>query len=134
MNINELKKKFNVHEKRSSANARSLSLEISKIITEARIKMGMTQAQLAKKMKTQQPSIARVENGGVLPSLDFLQKMSTALGTELMPPIFEFLTSKDSSIVNKNGHAKQQRNIIYVPRSFQTITAGMIAKDKKRKA
>ena len=100
MNLSELKTKYGVSKKRTSSNIEDLAFQISLMITEARVKTGLTQTQLAKKMGTKQPSIARVENRGVLPSLDFLQKMSKALGTNLIPPMFEFL--KDNEIKSDN--------------------------------
>ena len=44
-----------------------------------RIKKGLTQQQLAIKMKTSQSAIARVESGCYLPSLSFLKRLSGAL-------------------------------------------------------
>ena len=70
-------------------NKPNLALEIGLMVTDARIHLGMTQEKLAQKIGTKQPSIARVENGAVLPSLKFLQKIATALGTKFIPPHFE---------------------------------------------
>ncbi|MFP5332820.1 MAG: helix-turn-helix domain-containing protein [Acidimicrobiia bacterium] len=44
----------------------------------------MTQAELAARMSTTQPSIARLEAGGVTPSIDTLQRAADALGLELV--------------------------------------------------
>lgn len=63
-----------------------LPMEISLMVEEARMLAGITQAELAKKVRTKQPSIARLENGKYLPSLSFLQKIAKALGTYLIPP------------------------------------------------
>ncbi len=43
----------------------------------------LTQAQLAKKVGTLQPAIARIESGGMTPSLDVLKKVARALGARL---------------------------------------------------
>lgn len=48
-----------------------------------RIKKGLTQKQLARKMKTSQSAIARVESGYYLPSLSFLKRLSKALQVRL---------------------------------------------------
>lgn len=48
-----------------------------------RIKKSLTQKQLAKKMKTSQSAIARVESGYYLPSLSFLKRLSEALQVRL---------------------------------------------------
>ncbi|MGA7228077.1 MAG: helix-turn-helix transcriptional regulator [Acidimicrobiia bacterium] len=44
----------------------------------------MTQSELAEKMGTTQPTIARLEAGGVTPSLDTLHRAADALGLELV--------------------------------------------------
>jgi len=62
----------------------NLALDIALMITDIRIRFGLTQEALARKIGTKQPSIARVENGNVLPSLKFLQKISKALKTKLV--------------------------------------------------
>ncbi len=55
---------------------------IDKVI-EARIKRKLTQTQLAKKIGTRQSAIARLESGSVNPSLDFMEKIASALGMRL---------------------------------------------------
>ena len=53
-------------------------------ILEARVKKGMTQAQLASKIGTKQSAIARIESGDANPSIGFLQKLAEALGKKLV--------------------------------------------------
>ncbi len=48
-----------------------------------RLKKGYSQAQLAAKMNTKQSAISRLESGGYNPTLEFLNKISTALGCKL---------------------------------------------------
>lgn len=48
-----------------------------------RLKKGYSQAQLAKKINTKQSAISRLESGNYNPSLEFLNKVSTALGCKL---------------------------------------------------
>lgn len=48
-----------------------------------RLKKGYSQAQLAAKIKTKQSAISRLESGGYNPTLEFLNKVSTALGCKL---------------------------------------------------
>lgn len=52
-------------------------------LIEARDRAGLTQAQLAARMKTTQAAIARLESGRVLPSTRTLQKFAKATGTVL---------------------------------------------------
>lgn len=55
---------------------------ISELIA-ARLKKGMTQADVAKKIGTRQSAIARLEGGNVNPSLDFLERIAKVLGYQL---------------------------------------------------
>ena len=56
---------------------------ISQLIS-ARTKRGLTQKELAEKIGTKQSAIARLESGDVNPSFDFLQKITSALGSKLI--------------------------------------------------
>jgi len=55
---------------------------VSQLI-DARIKKGITQRELAKKMGTKQPAIARLESGNTNPTIGFLEKASKALDTKI---------------------------------------------------
>jgi ribosome-binding protein aMBF1 (putative translation factor) len=59
---------------------------ISELI-EARVKKGLTQEQLAKKMGTKQSAIARLESGNTNPSINFLEEMAAAIGSKLVVQI-----------------------------------------------
>lgn len=48
-----------------------------------RIKKGLTQEALAKKIGTKQTAIARFESGNANPTLDFLEKMTSAMNAKL---------------------------------------------------
>lgn len=48
-------------------------------IIDARVKKGITQEQLAKKLGTKQSAIARLESGRANPSILFLKKLANAL-------------------------------------------------------
>lgn len=52
-------------------------------ILEARMKKGMTQTQIARKMGTTQSAIARVESGSGNPTIAFMQKLADALDLRL---------------------------------------------------
>jgi len=49
-----------------------------------RLKKGLTQKEMAKKLGTKQSAIARLESGKYNPTLEFLQKTAKALGTKLV--------------------------------------------------
>jgi len=55
---------------------------IESLIT-ARLKKGLTQEKLAKKVNTKQESISRVESGRVTPTIPFLKKIAHALDANL---------------------------------------------------
>lgn len=82
--------------------------ELSNLITEARLCAGISQAELAKRIGTQQPSIARAERGEVTPSIEFLYKIAKAIGAELILPSFAFVNDKKivSNIFAKTKHGQ----------------------------
>lgn len=60
-----------------------LEYQIARNIIKARIDNGLTQQQLAKKLKTKQSVISRVENAKTIPSLSFLKRLAEAFNTSL---------------------------------------------------
>lgn len=78
---NELKDSdFSFHYKQEQA-----INDIARMIRNARLKLGFTQAQLAKRAGTTQTVVARLESGtdGRTPSLDLLGRLAHALRTQL---------------------------------------------------
>lgn len=61
----------------------ALEYQIAHAIIEARIKRGITQAELAKRLHTKQSVISRVENARTVPSLSFLKRLAEVLDTSL---------------------------------------------------
>lgn len=61
-----------------------LAYELSVRVKEAREAKGLSQSQLADRMGTQQSVIARLEGGGITPTLPTLKRVADALGTELV--------------------------------------------------
>jgi len=60
------------------------AFELAERVRQAREKLGMTQAELALRIGSTQPAVARLEAGGVSPSLDTLRRIADALGFELI--------------------------------------------------
>ena len=60
-----------------------LEYQIARALVEARVKRGITQEQLAKRLKTKQSVISRAENAKQLPSLSFLKRLADILDMEL---------------------------------------------------
>lgn len=77
--------------------------EVANLITEARYHYKLTQAQLAKKVGTQQPSIARIESGSTLPSLSFLERLADSIGTYLVAPKFGFMMQENKVSKQNTG-------------------------------
>lgn len=105
MNIKEIEEKLLSNKKfRREYDRKDLAFEIGEMIIDARVKAGLTQEKLAKKVKTKQPSIARLENGSYLPSISFLDRIAKALGTDLIPPKFSFLENNESVNASASAH------------------------------
>ena len=60
-----------------------LEFQIAKSIIEARIKRGLTQKELARRLNTKQSVISRVETAKTTPSLSFLKRLAEVLDTSL---------------------------------------------------
>ena len=57
--------------------------DIKREIIKLRLEQGLSQQELADKIKTKQSAISRLESGDYNPSLEFLTKVANALGKEL---------------------------------------------------
>ena len=57
--------------------------DLARTLIEARMAAGLSQAQLARRMKTSQSYIARIEGGKVRPSTDALERFAKATRTRL---------------------------------------------------
>jgi ribosome-binding protein aMBF1 (putative translation factor) len=57
---------------------------VAKAVIAARNRAGLTQTELAEKMGTTQPAVARMESGRVQPSLQTLHRLARATGSRLM--------------------------------------------------
>lgn len=57
--------------------------QLARAIIAARVAAGLTQAQLARRMKTTQSVVARLEGGRTRPSTKTLQRLATATQTQL---------------------------------------------------
>jgi HTH-type transcriptional regulator/antitoxin HipB len=60
------------------------AFDLAERVRSAREKLGITQAELAARIGSTQPSVARLEAGGVSPSIDTLSRIATALDLELV--------------------------------------------------
>lgn len=60
------------------------AFELAEQVRGARERLGLTQLELATRIGSTQPAIARLEAGGVTPNLATLRRIATALGLELV--------------------------------------------------
>jgi len=57
---------------------------LASAVVDARNRAGLTQEELAKKMGTTQPVVARLESGRVRPSMRTLERLAQATGSRLL--------------------------------------------------
>ena len=70
-------------EYRAAYDEQGPEFELTRALIEARVGAGLTQAQLAERMKTTQSVVARLEGGRVHPSTRTLGRVAQATGTRL---------------------------------------------------
>lgn len=63
--------------------AATLAGQLAELVYALRTRAGLTQTELARRMGTTQSSIARIEGGGSLPTLDMLARLAHATGSPL---------------------------------------------------
>jgi ribosome-binding protein aMBF1 (putative translation factor) len=63
--------------------AATLAGQLAELVYTLRTQAGLTQTELARRMGTTQSSIARIEGGGSLPTLDMLARLAHATGIPL---------------------------------------------------
>jgi transcriptional regulator with XRE-family HTH domain len=80
------------------------------MVYQLRMEAGLTQAELAGRMGTTQSAVARMEGGGVRPTLETLEKLASAVGGDLVVGVGENL-SENRSIAKlvRDGHALIRR-------------------------
>jgi DNA-binding XRE family transcriptional regulator len=61
----------------------STEYKVAAELIKLRLSCGMTQAELAKAVNTQQASIARMESGSYLPSLSMIKKVADVLDADI---------------------------------------------------
>jgi ribosome-binding protein aMBF1 (putative translation factor) len=71
-------------ERRAGYREAKAAFELAERVREARERLGITQAELASRIGSTQPAVARLEGGGSTPSFETLRRVATALGLELV--------------------------------------------------
>jgi ribosome-binding protein aMBF1 (putative translation factor) len=84
--LDELKAKYPPEDQdeydRAYATA-TLAGELAELVYTLRTRAGLTQTALARRMGTTQSSVARIESGGSLPTIDMLARLARATGIPL---------------------------------------------------
>lgn len=84
--LDELRAKYPPEDRgeydRASATA-TLAGQLAELVYTLRTRVGLTQTELARRMGTTQSSIARIESGGSLLTLDMLARLAHATGSPL---------------------------------------------------
>jgi transcriptional regulator with XRE-family HTH domain len=70
-------------EGRLAYNEASLAIEVAEQVRKLRTALGLSQEELAQRVGTTQPMIARLEAGGQPPSLRTLERLAEALDADL---------------------------------------------------
>ena len=95
--VSEMHKKWMAETKyRKAYDALEEEFALAKAVIDARNRAGLTQVELASKMGTTQPVIARLEGGQVRPSMRTLERFAKATGSRLLIR-FEARTAKRAS-------------------------------------
>lgn len=58
--------------------------QLARSLIAARIKKRLTQAEIARRARTNQASVSRLETGSAKPSMPFLERIAAAMGVRLM--------------------------------------------------
>jgi transcriptional regulator with XRE-family HTH domain len=99
MELKKLKQKLLADKKfRDEYYKKDLAVAVGEMVIDARVRFGLTQAELAEWVGTKQPSIARLENGNRIPDMAFLERIAKALGARLIPPKFVFTESNEIDV------------------------------------
>lgn len=75
------------------------------LVHRVRTDAGLTQAELADRMGTTQSAIARMEGGGVRPTLETLEKLARATGSDLVVGMAPAVADKRIKSLVASGHA-----------------------------
>ncbi len=70
-------------------------IELGERVRELRLRAGLTQSELARRMGTTQPAIARLEAGGTSPSIQTLDSVAQAVGARLEILFVEPMATSD---------------------------------------
>lgn len=88
------------------------ALEPAYKLKELRIRKRISQADLAKKLHTRQPSIARLESGQGIRNLTFLKRVADALDADVMIQVVPRTLGEPSSVKYPHPKRKSRKKVI----------------------
>jgi ribosome-binding protein aMBF1 (putative translation factor) len=86
INLDELRAKYPPKDRKEydrAYAAATLAGQLAELVYTLRTRAGLTRTELARRIGTTQSSIARIEGGGSLPTLDMLSRLAHATGHAL---------------------------------------------------
>jgi hypothetical protein len=101
------------------------------LIREARLRSGLTQAELARRIETTQSSVARWEAGHVRPSLETLNEIVRACGLEVRVSIVS-PDLDEVSLIERNLRLTPEQRLDQLRRTVSFILAGRAALQRRR--
>ena len=82
--VKDLHRGWRQHQKyKTEYEALGKEFQLARALIEARTRAGLSQTQLARRMKTSQSYVARIEGGQVRPSTAALERLAKATGSRL---------------------------------------------------
>jgi DNA-binding XRE family transcriptional regulator len=117
------KKYFEKNPPAKLSDREELAIYVGGLITAVRIHSGLSQAKLAKKIGTKQPSLARAEAGDVIASIEFLYKIAKKVGKEsvFLKNLSNLFDLNDSGVGNKTYITDGVKNYLSNSPYFPTI-------------
>ncbi len=101
------------------------------LVREARLRAGLTQAELAARLGTTQSAIARWEAGGTQPSLETLRRVARACGLELRAGLAE-RDPGEVALIERNLSLSPGERLDQLVRTVRFIRAGREKLDGRR--
>ncbi|HUG86770.1 MAG TPA: helix-turn-helix transcriptional regulator [Euzebya sp.] len=80
-----------------------LRFDLGQLVHDLRTAGGLTQAQLAARMRTTQSAIARLEGGGTNPTVEVLQRLGDALGVGLSLTVDDDVAARAVPLNSRTG-------------------------------
>ncbi|MEE9278569.1 MAG: helix-turn-helix transcriptional regulator [Myxococcota bacterium] len=106
-------------------------MDSASLICEARLRAGLTQAQLAQRASTTQSAVARWESGGSRPSLETLERLIEACGLELRLQLTG-RSADEASLIERNLVLSPSERLDQLVRTVEFIRTGQAALERAR--